>query len=57
MDISAEQSRRARMGGWMLTAFALSMFLALGLGPLLLAAIVFARQNPLSQALGTVVAP
>lgn len=57
MDIPAEQSRRARVGGWLLTTFALSMFLGLGLGPILLAALALARQSPLTQALGPAVLP
>ncbi len=57
MDITAEQSRRARVGGWILTTFSMAMFLALALGPLLLAAIGLARQNPLTQALGVAMLP
>lgn len=52
MDITAEQSKRARLGNFVLTAFAATMFLGLAFGPLLMVALSLTQQNPIAAVLG-----
>ncbi|MCW5965568.1 MAG: hypothetical protein KIT83_16140 [Bryobacterales bacterium] len=51
MDITAEQSKRARVGNVVLTAFAAAMLLGLAFGPLMVIVISVTEHSAIANAL------
>lgn len=51
MDMTAEQSRRARVGNLVLTAFAAAMILGLAFGPLMMIVISATQRSAIANVL------